>query len=322
MMCMLASLFLLCVLSCIDICQSATTLATSYNTGYIVQTIYSDKNCTKEIQKKSIVLGQCIYLNSPTFNNAKILSAQSNQGIASVKYKWDFANGFLPIAFYSDTACANLDATKGTGTGVLLKSLETCSLYNNGLNSFQMTYFQTYDSALAAMKTMDNYTLTISYSSKEICEGSTTIPVYMEAVKINKCYADSVATSMYTTCQDRQISYSRTYQNADCDASQTGYSVPMYSYSPTCSSDSFTQYTLNDATGGQYTIVAGYESSSCGVYDDSTQITLEFVLPIALAAFFFSVTFCQCIYIFCYLHRGALTPPPKFTREHFKTSSV
>lgn len=323
---MILLLFIFIALSSIDVCKSAApVIVTAYNTGYIVQAIYSDKNCTNNIAKFAVVLGQCIYLNSQSFNENKIINTTKSIGIAGVKYQWDYTKGLLPTVFYSDEDCTKIDATKVPGSGFYFSGLDKCDLYNNGLNSFKMSYLETYDKAVPVMKSMDNYTFITSYGTKEICQGKKTgVPVYMESKRIDYCYADTGATSMDVKCQDRTTSYTRNYpKSTTCDSSKEGYSVQAYQYAPSCSDKSLSQYSLTDKSGTPYdAIVAGYEVSSCGVYDDSIPITVEFVLPIALAAFFFSVTFCLCFYIFCFLHRGGLKPPPKFTKEHFQTASV
>ena len=301
-------------------CESVNTVI-SYNTGYIVQTIYSDTKCTSPVKAYAIVLGQCIYLDDSAFSDTSILTGST--GIKSVKYKWHFSLGFQAMSFYSDTACATVDNTKTAGNGLLFNVLDTCASYNSGLNSYKMSYLETFNGALSAVKSVGtNYTLTTSYSSEDYCAGtSSAIPVYMESTKINYCYATSVVSSSYTTCFNHQVSYDQMYSNALCDSSKNGYSV-SYEYTPSCSS--FNSYALNDGTAPifPHTFVAGHERTSCGVYNDSSEITLAFALPIALAAFFFSMSICLCLYIFFYAHRGGFSPPPKLSKDHYSLANI
>jgi len=326
-MMMLVVVLIVLVLFLSDVCESANTVVSSYNTGYIVQTIYSDKQtnittgCSNPVKSHAIVLGQCIVLDTKEFNEPTITNATV---IKSVKYKWDFSLGFQVMSFYSDTACATVDNTKTAkpNSGLLFNVLDTCTTYNSGLNSYKMTYYSTYSGALSAVQSVStNYTLTTSYSSADYCTGtSTAVPVYMESTEINNCYATSTATSSYTTCFDNQVSYDRMYTNTLCDSSKKGYSV-SYTYTPSCSS--FNSYNLYDGTSTfPHTFVAGYEVTSCGVYNDSSKIiTLAYALPIALAVFFFSMSFCLCLYIFFYAHRGGFSPPPRLSKDQ-KGASV
>ena len=318
MMMLVVVLILLVLLS--DLCESNTVIS-SYNTGYIVQTIYSDTECTSPVKNYAIVLGQCIYLDDSAFSDTTILTGST--GIKSVKYKWHFSLGFQAMSFYSDNACATVDNTKTAGNGLLFNVLDTCASYNSGLNSYKMSYYSTFNGALSAVQSVGtNYTLTTSYSSEDYCAGtSSAVPVYMESTKINYCYTTTVVSSSYTTCFDRQVSYDQMYSNALCD-SKKGYSV-SYEYKPSCSS--LNSYALNDGTSPifPHTFVAGFEVTSCGVYNDSSEtITLAFVLPIALAAFFFSMSICLCLYIFFYAHSGGFSAPPKLSKDHYSLASV
>ena len=226
--------------------------------------------------------------------------------------------------FYSDSACQTVDSSKGKSTtGLLFNTLDLCSSYNGGAGSFKMTYVDSYSSALSTVQSIGNYTLTVAYSSKDYCSGvSSSNPVYISSTKLNTCYADTGVSSEYTSCFDKEIYYEKIYSsNTECSASTEGY-AGTFTYIPACSELSFSQFIMLDSSSTPHRIVGGYISNQCGVYDDKNIITVQFVLPIALAVFFFSISICLCCYIFWGLHKGAMTPPPKLTKAHYSLARV
>lgn len=320
-MLLIAIIYIICF---VCICESQT----SYNTGYIVRQKYNDKLCQNPIIIEAVALGQCIYINDQNYNSdfsknyiiSATTTSSSRVGIKGLKYKWDAILGFMPTAFYSDEVCTITDTTKiPSASGIIFEGLNNCTTI--GLNSIQLKYYQTYGDALGAVKSIGNYTLTLSYSTADSCKGTSSIPVYMESTKVNYCYTDTSITSAYVECKDKSQPYTQQYSNTKCDSSVSGYTVPEYTYKPSCSSAM--RYEVISSESFPRTLpVAGYEISSCGVYTNENIITMEFVLPIAIACFFFALSFCLCLYIFCFLYKGATSPPPRLPKDAYSISSV